>query len=184
MIVFMQNDSMCSPNFRLITNIAYSVHPKNLLLKWKFCPEYDDEHKALPIHSTKSLNSYSVVFKDMSLSIQSNYAARKDVDSERKYILDVEKLASQVLPRDVAKKCQLKEIIYKVSGNAFSSIWYSYSFPFLFSQAQEIEKQLEADRLQLAALRDRYSRAVAGKLKTLRALQIQRKAEIRAQGPE
>lgn len=100
---------------RLITNIAYNVHPKNLLLKWIFCPETSDDHKPLPIHSTKALNSYSVIFKDNSLSIQGNYATRIDLSDERKYILDVEKLASKILPRNVARECQLKDIIYKVS---------------------------------------------------------------------
>lgn len=91
------------------------MNPKNILLKWKFCPESSPEHKSLPIHGTRSLNSYSVVFEDLSLSIQSNYSARTDLSDDRKFTLDVAKLASQILPRNVAKECQLKDVIEKVS---------------------------------------------------------------------
>lgn len=180
-------------SYRLITNIAYSVHPKNLLLKWKFCAETSDEHKSLPIHSTKALNSYSVVFSDISLSLQSNYRARTDLRDSRKYILDVEKLASQILPRNVAKECQLKDVIEKVSIHRTQRcMCVRLHFTRLISilmlcfrlQAREMAQQLEGERVQLAALKDRYSRMISAKVKIFRMLQAERKAVARAHGPE
>lgn len=47
-----------------------------------------------------------------------------------------------------------------------------------------MERKLEGERLQLAALKDRYSRMIAAKAKMLRSLQMERKAVARAHCPE
>lgn len=45
-------------------------------------------------------------------------------------------------------------------------------------------QQLEGERVQLAALKDRYSRMISAKVKIFRMLQAERKAVARAHGPE
>lgn len=131
-----------------------------------------------------------MVFSDISLSIESNYSARTDLLDPRKYILDVEKLALKVLPRPVAKECQLKDVIMKVSEVQHHFDFQGYFYTFFVclcscvSQATELEKKLEGEQIQLAALKDRYSRMISAKVKLYRMLQNERKAVARAHEPE
>lgn len=54
----------------------------------------------------------------------------------------------------------------------------------LLLQAQKIETKLESERVQLAAMKDRYHRLIAEKLHLLRSMKEQRKTVARTHGPE
>lgn len=47
-----------------------------------------------------------------------------------------------------------------------------------------MEKKLESERIQLAKLKDRYSRMIAAKVKMYRMLQAEHAATTRAIGPK